>query len=68
MKNPLRNGGKVKQKKLEEINEYLKRKQKKKAKKTIKQEKQTVEDLKTKIEAINKTQTEGILEMENLGK
>jgi hypothetical protein len=28
----------------------------------------TVEDLKMEIEAINKTETEGILEMENLGK
>lgn len=28
----------------------------------------TVQDLKVEIEAIKKTQTEGILEMENLGK
>ena len=28
----------------------------------------TVQDLKIEIEAIKKTQTEGILEMENLGK
>ena len=30
--------------------------------------KETVEDQKMKIETIKKTQTEGILEMENLGK
>ena len=30
--------------------------------------KETIQDLKTEIETIKKTQTEGILEMENLGK
>ena len=30
--------------------------------------KQAVQDLKSEIEAIKKTQTEGILDMENLGK
>ena len=34
----------------------------------MKQIVQTVQNLKTKIEAIKKTQTEGILEMENLDK
>ena len=35
---------------------------------TIKQVKQKVQDLKTEIESIKKTQTEGIQEMQNLGK
>ena len=33
----------------------------------IKQVKETVQDLRTEIEAIKKTQTKEILEMENLG-
>ena len=36
--------------------------------KTIKQIMETVQDLKTEMEAITKTQTEGQLDMENLGK
>jgi hypothetical protein len=36
--------------------------------KQIKEMNEIVQDLKMKIEAIKKTQTEGILEMENLGK
>ena len=35
---------------------------------TTKQVKESSQDLKTEIEAIKKTHTEGILEMENLGK
>ena len=37
-------------------------------KKTIKQVIETVQDLKTEMEAMKKTQTEGRLDMENLGK
>ena len=37
-------------------------------KKTIKQVKETVQELKTEMEAMKKTQTEGRLDMENLGK
>ena len=37
-------------------------------KKTIKQVMETVPDLKTEMEAMKKTQTEGRLTMENLGK
>ena len=37
-------------------------------KKTIKQVMETVQELKTEMEAIKKTQTEGWLAMENLGK
>ena len=40
----------------------------KKVKKKIKKVKETVQDLKIEIEAIKKTQTKGILEMEKLGK
>ena len=36
--------------------------------KTIKQVKETVQELKTEMEAMKKTQTEGRLDMENLGK
>ena len=36
--------------------------------KAIKQVNETVQDLKTKMEVIKKTQTEGWLDMENLGK
>ena len=36
--------------------------------KTIKQVMETVQDLKTEMEAMKKTQTEGWLDMENLGK
>ena len=37
-------------------------------KKTIKQVKETVQELKTEMEAMKKTQTENWLDMENLGK
>ena len=47
---------------MEEINKSLKPFLHKTQGKTIKQVKQTVQDLKTEIEAIKKTQTEGILE------
>ena len=36
--------------------------------KTIKQVMETVQDLKTEVEAMMKTQTKGQLDMENLGK
>ena len=36
--------------------------------KTIKQVTETVQELKTEMEAMKKTQTEGSLDMENLGK
>ena len=51
-------------KKLEEISKSLKENQEK----AIKQMKETIQDLKTEIETIKKTQTKGILEMENMGK
>ena len=49
---------------MEEINKSLKENQEK----AIKQMKETIQDLKTEIETIKKTETEGILEMENMGK
>ena len=51
-------------KKLEDISKSLKENQDK----TIKQVKEKFQDLKTKIETINKTQTKGILKMEIMGK
>ena len=48
-------------KSLEEMNESLEENHSKEMNKTV-------QDLKMEIEAIKKTQTEGILEMENLGK
>ena len=55
---------------MEEINKIF-NEDKENKQKAIQQEKQTVltvQDLKTEIEIIKKTQTEGILEMKNLGK
>ena len=52
---------------MEEINKSLKETQENQEK-AIKQGKETVQDLNIEIEVINKTQTEGTLEMENLGK
>ena len=49
---------------MEEIGISLKAKKNKQVKQTV----QAVQDLKIEIEAIKKTQTEGILEMKNLGK
>ena len=54
-------------KKWKEINKSFKETQEK-AIKQVKQAIQTVQDMKIEIEAIKKTQTKGILEMENLGK
>ena len=51
-------------KKQKEINKSLKENQEN----TSKQVKETVQDLKTKIDVIKKTQTEGILDIENVGK
>ncbi|KAL6044735.1 hypothetical protein STEG23_000932, partial [Scotinomys teguina] len=45
----------------------LKKAKNKQTKKQVKEMNKTVEDLKIETEAIKKTQTEGILEMENLG-
>ncbi|KAL6073605.1 hypothetical protein STEG23_027906 [Scotinomys teguina] len=52
---------------LEEINKSLKQSQEK-HEKAVKQVKETVQDLKSEIETMKKTQTEEILEIENLSK
>ena len=49
---------------MKEINKSLKENQEK----AIKQVKEMIQDLKTKTETIRKTQTKGILEIENMGK
>ena len=67
IKNSLKNGGEDRQK-IEEINKSLKEILPPKQAKIIKQVKETVSDLKTEIGVIKKTQSEGILYMENLGK
>ena len=54
-------------KKLEEINKSLTDPQEN-HEKAIKQVKETVQDLRTKMEVIKKTQIKGRLDMENLGK
>ena len=56
---------------IEALKEEISKSLKETEENTIKQVKEinkTVQDLKMEIEAIKKTQTEGILEMENLGK
>ena len=50
----------------EEMNKSLKENQEKA--KQLKETNETLQELKIKIEAIKKAQTEGILEMKNLGK
>ena len=68
IKNSLKNGGKDNL----QIgrNQYISSRNPRKPwkKKQVKKTVQTAPDLKTEIEAIKKMQTEGILEMENLGK
>ena len=64
MRNPLKDIKEKTNKKLEGINKSRKESQEK----AIKQVKVTVQDLEIETEAIKKTQTKGILEMENLGK
>ena len=49
---------------MEEINKSLKENQEK----ALKQMEEMIQDLKTEIETIKKTQMKGILEMENRGK
>ena len=67
MKNSLKETDEKNNKKLEEINKSLKDTLGNQEK-TIKQIMETVQELKTEMEAMKKTQTEGRLNMENLGK
>ena len=57
----------IKDKQLEEINNFRKETQEI-GKRQLKETKKTGQDLKMEIKARKKTQTEGILETENLGK
>ena len=54
-------------KKVDEMNKSLKETQEKQEK-AIKQVRETIQDLKNEMKVMKKTQTEGRLDMENLGK
>ena len=57
-------------KKVDEMNKSLNETQEKQEipEKTIKQVMKTIQDLKTEMEAMKKSQTEGQLDLENIGK